>query len=228
MPVILCYGDSNTWGYDAAATATSPFPIRHPRHVRWTGVLASRFGPDFQIIEEGQNGRTTVHDDPLAVASRNGRVHLPVVLESHKPIDVIVLMLGTNDLKTVLAAPAQDIAGGVGLLVKLILQSDAGPDGKAPQVLLVCPPSTGDFAGMPDLAARFVGAREKSLEFPRLYSAVAEQFGIGFLNAQAFVEPTILDGLHLDASSHSTLGNAIADVLAGTYLLPTLSLSEKA
>lgn len=210
MPVILCYGDSNTWGYDAAATATSPFPMRHPRHVRWTGVLGTRLGPDYHIIEEGQNGRTTVHEDPTALASRNGRAHLPVVLESHKPIDLVMLMLGTNDLKALLSVPAQDIANGIALLLKIVMQSDAGPDGKAPRILLVCPPSVGEFVGMPDLAARFAGAREKSLQLPRLLDAIAVQNEVGFLNAQAIVQPTPLDSLHLDAASHLALGEAIA------------------
>ncbi len=214
MPVILCYGDSNTWGYDAAATSASAIPIRHPRHVRWTGVLASRLGADYHIIEEGQNGRTTVHEDPTAFASRNGRAHLPVILESHKPIDVVVLMLGTNDLKTFLNVPPQDIASGAGLLAKLILSSDAGPRGKAPRVLLVCPPSVGDFADLPDLAARFAGAREKSLQFPALYELVAAQLGAGFLNAQELVEPSALDGLHLDAENHHALGEAIARLVS--------------
>ena len=214
MPVILCYGDSNTWGYDAAATAASAIPIRHPRHVRWTGVLAARLGAEYHIIEEGQNGRTTVHEDPIAVASRNGRTHLPVVLESHKPIDLVVLMLGTNDLKTILCAPPQDIAASVGLLAKIILASDAGLRGRAPRVLLVCPPSVGDFAELPDLAARFTGAREKSLQFPALYELVAAQLGAVFFNAQEIVEPSPLDGLHLDAASHSALGEAIARLVS--------------
>jgi lysophospholipase L1-like esterase len=213
MPVILCFGDSNTWGYDADATLRSPMVVRFSREVRWTGVLASTLGPDFVVIEEGQNGRTTVHDDPLALASRNGRDHLPVVLESHKPIDLIVIMLGTNDLKTFLHAPPQDVAGGAGFLVKTALQSDAGPDGKAPRVLLVAPPAVGDFSGLPDLAARFASAREKSLEFPRLYAGVAAQFGVHFLNAQEFAFPNPADGLHLDAASHARLGRAIGEAI---------------
>ena len=214
MPVILCYGDSNTWGYDAAATSASAIPIRHPRHVRWTGVLAARLGADYHVIEEGQNGRTTVHEDPTAFAPRNGRTHLPVVLESHKPIDVVVLMLGTNDLKTFISSPAQDIASGAGLLAKIVLTSDAGPRGKAPRVLLVCPAAVGDFSGLPDLDARFAGAREKSLQFPALYELVAAQLGTGFLNAQEIVEPSPIDGLHLDAASHSALGEAIARLVS--------------
>ena len=98
MKTILCFGDSNTWGFDPDATASSPYPIRHAHDVRWTGVLARELGQEFHVIEEGQNGRTTVHEDPI-VQHRNGRTYLPPCLESHKPIDLVVLMLGTNDLK---------------------------------------------------------------------------------------------------------------------------------
>jgi lysophospholipase L1-like esterase len=213
MAAILCYGDSNTWGYDPDATAGAPFPMRHARAIRWTGVLAAQFGADFHIIEEGQNGRTTVHDDPTADASRNGREHLPVALESHKPLDAVVLMLGTNDLKTFLNLPAQDIANGAALLVRMLLRSDAGPRGNAPRILLVCPPAIGDHAPVPDLAARFAGAREKSLLLPALYESVAAQHGIGFLNGQLHAKPSPRDGIHLDAASHAALGAAIADSL---------------
>ena len=213
MPAVLCFGDSNTWGYDAAATAIPPFPVRHPRGTRWTGVLAAALGPDWHVIEEGQNGRTTVHEDPLADAPRNGLAHLPVVLESHKPLHAVVLMLGTNDLKVMLHLPPQDIAAGAAALVRAVLRSDAGPHAKPPQVLLVCPPAVGDFSGLPDLAARFCQAREKSLQFPVHYAAVAKANGVAFLNAQDFVSPDPVDGLHLDAASHAALGKAIAEGL---------------
>ena len=94
MKTILCFGDSNTWGFDPVGII-APHPIRHPLDVRWTGLLAKELGTDFRIIEEGQNGRTTVHEDPLNVC-RNGIEYLPACLESHKPIDIVVLMLGST------------------------------------------------------------------------------------------------------------------------------------
>ena len=99
MKNILCFGDSNTWGF-IPESILEPQPRRHPHDVRWTGVLARELGSGFQIIAEGQNGRTTVHDDPFATA-RNGKLVLPAILESHKPLDLVVLMIGTNDLKAV-------------------------------------------------------------------------------------------------------------------------------
>ncbi len=217
MRTILCYGDSNTWGYDPAATAQSPFPVRHAPDVRWTGVLARELGPGWRVVEEGQNGRTTVHDDPTAVAPRNGRTFLPVCLESQKPIDLVVLMLGSNDLKTMFSLPAQDIANGAGILVKIILQSDAGPGGKAPQVLLVCPGAIGDLSGLPDLDARLAKARQKSLELPRHYAATAKALGVEFFNAQEVITPSPIDGIHFEADEHAKLGNAIASIVRAKF-----------
>ena len=90
---ILCFGDSNTWGY-------VPLTVdRYPESVRWTGVMAQALGAGFRIIEEGQNGRTTVWDDPLEGDNKNGLRYLPACLESHHPLDLVIIMLGTNDLK---------------------------------------------------------------------------------------------------------------------------------
>jgi lysophospholipase L1-like esterase len=210
MQTILCFGDSNTWGYDPAATARSLFPIRYAPDVRWTGVLAKELGADFRVIEEGQNGRTTVHDDPIAPASRNGRQVLPVILESHKPLDLVVMMLGSNDLKTLFNLPPQDIALGASLLVKMILQSDASPAGKAPQVLLVCPPAIANLDHLPDIAARIVNGREHSLQLPKYYEAVAKLHGVHYLNSQEHTVPSQVDGVHLDAEIHTSLGKAVA------------------
>ena len=94
MKNILCFGDSNTWGF-IPESITESHPRRHPHDVRWTGMLARELGEGFKVIEEGQNGRTTVHDDPFALV-RNAKAVLPAILESHKPLDLVVLMLGTS------------------------------------------------------------------------------------------------------------------------------------
>lgn len=113
MRRILCYGDSNTWGYDAAADD------RFPEEVRWTGVLQQLLGEGFRVIEEGQPGRTTVWDDPIE-EHRNGKTALYSVLESQSPVDLVVLMLGTNDLKPRFSLNAFDIAAGLERLVRII------------------------------------------------------------------------------------------------------------
>ena len=209
MKTILCFGDSNTWGYDPAATAAAPFPIRHPHDVRWTGVFARELGAGFRVIEEGQNGRTTVHDDPFAVA-RNGKTYLPACLESHKPIDLVVMMLGTNDLKNVFASSPGEIATGAGVLARLILQSDAGPGGRAPRLLLVCPPAIGDTSRVPEIAEKFTNGVAKSLALPARYEALAKLLGCAYFNSQTVVTPSPIDGIHLEAGEHDKLGRALA------------------
>lgn len=212
MPAILCFGDSNTWGYDPAASALSPVPRRHPAPRRWTGVLAAALGPGWEVIPAGQNGRTTVFEDPHH-PGRCGRVALPIFLETYQPLDLVVLMLGTNDLKTVFHAPPGEIAAGAAALVRLVRQSAAGPGGAPPQVLLVCPPTVASLEHLPALAEKFADAAARSRRLPECFRAVAEQLGCAFLDAQPLVVPSPLDGLHFDAASHRRLGEAVAQAV---------------
>ena len=202
MDTVVCYGDSNTHGAD---------PITHgrfPRDVRWPGVLASELGDAAAVIEEGLNGRTTLWDDPY-VDFRNGKPYLLPCLRSHQPVDVLVLMLGTNDLKTIFGRAPHEIAAGAGALVDLALTSGTGPDGGAPAVLLVAPPRLGETTDRSELWG-FGEARLTSEALPRLYRNVAELKGVPFLDAAALVGADPADGVHLGADAHAILGHAIA------------------
>lgn len=106
MKNILCFGDSNTFGYDILKDS------RFPWGVRWTSILQEKLGSDYRIIEEGMGGRTTVWDDPIENL-QSGKTYLLSCLESHWPLDLVIIMLGTNDLKTRYALNAHDIAAGV-------------------------------------------------------------------------------------------------------------------
>jgi lysophospholipase L1-like esterase len=207
MKTVLCFGDSNTWGF-IPESITAPHPARHPHDVRWTGVLAKKLGTGFSVIEEGQNGRTTVHDDPFA-AVRNGKAVLPALLESHKPLDLVVMMLGTNDLKAVFGVSPGEIAMGVKVLAQMILSSDSGHKAKPPKLLLMCPPAIGQQNHLPDIAAKFPNAFKDSRELPRHYEALASSLGCPHLNTQTLITAGS-DGIHLDASAHATLGKAVA------------------
>lgn len=209
MKHVLCFGDSNTWGF-IPESISAPFPERHAHDVRWTGVLARELGTEFRVIEEGQNGRTTVHDDPFATM-RNGKLVLPALLESHKPLDLVVLMLGSNDLKSVYGVSPVEIAMGARLLAQMILSSDAGPKHRAPQLLLMCPPAIGEQTHLPDIAAKFIQGPQRSRALPAAYEAVAATLGCGYLNTQEIVAPGY-DNLHLDAAAHGKLGAAVAAV----------------
>ena len=202
MKSVLCYGDSNTWGYDPATRA------RYPPPVRWTGVLATGLGAEYRVIEEGLNGRTTLWDDPF-MDGRNGQPYLLPCLRSHAPVDLLVLMLGTNDLKTIFARAAHEIALGAGTLVDIALTSATGPGDGAPRVLLLSPPGLGELTDRSELWG-FGEARLKAAALPRLYRNVAELKGVPFLDAAALVEADPADGVHLGAEAHAVLGHAVA------------------
>jgi lysophospholipase L1-like esterase len=215
MKNILCFGDSNTWGF-IPESLTESYPRRHPHDVRWTGVLARELGEGFRIIEEGQNGRTTVHDDPFALV-RNAKAVLPALLESHKPLDLVVLMLGTNDLKNVFGVSPSEIAAGAKILVQTVLGSDAGLAAKPPRLLLMCPPTIGQLSHLPDLEAKLTDAQARSQQLPKHYEAVAATLGCAYLNTQEIITPSPVDGIHLDAAAHQKLGKAVAEKIKALF-----------
>jgi lysophospholipase L1-like esterase len=200
VKTVLCYGDSNTWGYDPRTQG------RYPRDVRWPGVLRRELGEGYLVIEEGLNGRTTVWDDPIE-GYKNGMSYLIPCLETHKPIDLVAIMLGTNDLKMRFSVPAFDIANGAGVLVDVVQKSAAGPGGGPPQVLLLAPPAV---ARLTDFAEMFEGAEPKSARFADHYRRVAEERGCAFLDTADVVVSSDLDGIHLEESEHGKLGRAVA------------------
>jgi len=209
MRTVLCFGDSNTWGYDPASGQ------RLPAERRWVGVLQAELGPDCCVIAEGQNGRTTVWDDPIEGTryapggdSKNGARYLLPCLESHHPVDLVVLALGVNDLKARFSLPAEDIARACGQLIDMIRACPFGPEGRAPEVLLVAP---APVAKLTAFATMFAGAREKSQLMGRCYRTQAEERGCAFLDAGEIITASDLDGIHFEASEHAKLGKAVAE-----------------
>lgn len=205
MRQILCYGDSNTWGADAADDTR-----RFPWAVRWPGVLQRELGDGWRVVEDGLGGRTTVYDDPLAL-HRSGRELIGVALECHAPLDLVVIMLGTNDISYAYLSAA-DAAAGAAELAHLVLRSAAGPDGPdgpAPRVLLVCPPPVGPFDRnwRPELWA---GCDEKSRALSREFARAAAGLAVPWLDAGEVVTTSPLDGWHLEAPQHELLGVAVA------------------
>jgi len=200
MYEILCFGDSNTWGYVAGKGS------RYPRETRWPGVLARELGDGFAVIEEGQNGRTTVWDDPVE-GHKNGRAYLVPCLESHAPLDLVVLMLGTNDLKQRFSVPPFDIGWSARSLLEAIGRSAAGRDGAPPAALLVAPPPLGRLS---EFAEMFAGGFEKSRKLALHYRTAAAAFGADFLDAGTVASVSDVDGVHLDAAGHEALGRAVA------------------
>ncbi|MBN8631513.1 MAG: SGNH/GDSL hydrolase family protein [Rhodobacterales bacterium] len=208
---ILLFGDSNTHG-------TMPMPDldfdgRFGREERWAGRLAKLL-PDWEVIAEGHPGRTTVHDDPVEGAHRNGLTVLPALLESHRPLDVVLVMLGTNDLKERFSVNAGDIALSLERLVRVIRTSEAGPGGAAPGVLLVAPPpiiEVGCLAGM------FAGGAAKSQGLAAGIKAAATRSGVAFLDAGKVVSVSPVDGIHYDAEANPALAAAFAAAIAAHF-----------
>ncbi len=203
MKTILCYGDSNTWGYIPGAGE------RFGREIRWCGVMREKLGEGYVVIEEGLNGRTTAHDDPQE-AYRNGCDYLPPCLETHSPIDLVIIMLGSNDIKARFGFQAEDIAGGMEKLLGIIKGSEAGLEGKAPRILLLSPPHVSPQTELID----FIGRYEVSKRLGALYEQLASQYGCSFLDVSTVVGVSDLpDGLHLNEKAHAALGSALAGIV---------------
>ncbi len=207
MRTILCYGDSNTWGFTPGTGA------RYPYDVRWPGAMAQLLGPEYHVVEDGVNGRTTCRDE-AGKPWRNGRDSLKYTLNAQKPIDLAIVMLGTNDLKTVDAA---ETAQGAAEVVHCLRHADgvysypyASPifTGK-PEILLVSP-----IHAMWEEDGADAGTAywyRESRRFAGLYADVAAKLEVHFLDAAEFAAPGREDGVHLLPAGHAALARAMAD-----------------
>jgi lysophospholipase L1-like esterase len=210
MPVIVVFGDSNTWGSDPATGE------RLPRPQRWPSVLQRELGPDFEVIAEGLRGRTTVHDDPIE-PYRSGADALPPCLMSHAPVDLVILALGCNDLKKRFSLSAFDIADGAARLIFLTRAYGEGPDARPPRILLIAPPP---IARLSAYAEMFEGGTEKSRLLGERFCAVAEQEGVAFLDAGQVIRCSDLDGIHYEADQHELLGRSAAKAVHSALSSP--------
>lgn len=205
---VLCFGDSLTWGW---VPKEPPVPSeRFPRDVRWTGVLAATLGSGYRVLEEGLSGRTTTADDPTD-PRLNGSRYLPAALATHLPLDLVILMLGTNDTKAALGRSAFDIATGMSVLVGQV-QSCAGGVGTsypAPRVLVVSPPP---LAPVPDpwFELVFRGGQEKCAALAEMYRALAAFSGTAFFDAGSVISTDGVDGVHFSQQNNLDLGRALA------------------
>lgn len=213
---ILCFGDSNTWGCIPRWEDSEEPSKRHPRGVRWTSVLQERLGERVQVIEEGMGGRTTVRELPNPNGEgpfKVGKSFLPVCLITHRPLDMVILMLGTNDLHQPICPAEEELGDGVRELIRII---DAYPktwrDGRRPRILLVAPPCLKKAEGRREVWKLFgeEGLRLSHL-FGTVYRQVAQETGVDFLDAGDYIQPSDADGVHLTAEAHMRLGNAIAE-----------------
>jgi lysophospholipase L1-like esterase len=165
--------------------------------------------PRWQVIEEGLNGRTTCREDPVE-GDKNGLRQLIPILESHKPLDVVAVMLGTNDLKVRYSPMPYDIARGAQRVVTAARDSGTGADNSPPRVLMICPPPTVDSPGFKHL---FGDSVELSGKLSPLYRQLARECGALFLDAGKVIQTSAADGIHLEPEDHRKLAAAVAEIL---------------
>jgi lysophospholipase L1-like esterase len=206
MTTVLCFGDSNTHGTPPIETLGAYG--RYGSDVRWPCVMARSLGWD--LIEEGLPGRTAQFADPVMGRHMDGRDGLKIALESHGPIDWLVLMLGTNDVKARYGASPEMITGGIAALLDIAQSPDMQTRHNGFSVLLICPPPVLEQGPIAD---QFYGGRQRSLELPLTYHALARARRARFLDAGRVIEVSAEDGVHFGPAAHAALGHAVADAL---------------
>ena len=210
---IVCLGDSNTHGYCADPNDCADHGIRFNENERWTCRLQKYLGDDYLVTEEGLSGRTTVFVDPLHESMDALSVAYPI-LKSHEFVDLLVIMLGTNDVKERFASSAACVAIGMGRLVKKAMATECwGPN--KPNVLVIAPPHIGE--GMPKSKVgptMGAGCVEKSRELAYYYKQQCDLIGCHFLDAQELgCEFNNIDCMHLTRKGHETMANALAELI---------------
>jgi lysophospholipase L1-like esterase len=206
VKTILAYGDSLTWGYNAVG------PSRHAYEDRWPSVLETELAGKARVIPDGLNGRTTAFDDHLSPADRNGARTLPTALVTHAPLDLVIIMLGANDMKPWIHGSPFTAKYGLLRLVEIVRGTEYGFGWTAPKILLVSPPAVSrtDNAEFKEF---FAGGDAASQHLARLYAELAEMTGCGFFDAGSVAKTTPLDGVHLDAENTRGIGRGIAPVV---------------
>ena len=212
MKSILCFGDSNTWGF--MPRRDKP-PVkadnRYPWDVRWTGRLEAMLGPGWRVVEEALNGRTTMFDCFME-EHRNGLSAIDVCLLSAMPVDMVILMLGTNDSKLAFGKPPFVIAQGMQRLIARIAGGayGYGPGGKKPEILVVSPIRMTEGVLTSWLSEEFDAASiERSGKLAPYFERVAAQNGVRFLDAGAVISASPLDGIHMDAEGHAKMAELV-------------------
>ena len=205
---ILAYGDSLTYGYDPSGIGRLPYADR------WPTVLELGLGGKARVIAEGLGGRTTVHDDHFADADRNGARILPTLLSSHGPLDMVIIMLGTNDLKPFHGRTAMECANGVGRLVQIVRGHAAGEGETAPQIVIVSPPNLCKTSH-PEMMVHFGedAAIAESKRMAGFYKQRADLFGTGFFDASTVANPDPADGVHLDGPNTRAIGQGLVPLV---------------
>ena len=200
---ILCFGDSNTWGYD-------PRGGRYDEETRWPMRLQTLLGEGYTVVEEGFNGRTCVYDDPIEGGYKSGAAYLPPCLMSHNPLDLVIIMLGTNDTKRRFNLTPMTIGEGMMQLIRLTRLYAADVQGNPPKVLVVAPPPIrenlmksrhGECFGEQAVAVSKGLAAE--------YARIAKLLRCEFFDAASWAEVSSIDAVHLTKEGHLGLAEGL-------------------
>ncbi|MGI6007882.1 MAG: SGNH/GDSL hydrolase family protein [Ruminococcus sp.] len=205
MKRILCYGDSNTWGFIPGKG------LRYPWNIRWTGILSENINriQETAVIEEGLCGRTTAYDLPLE-PMRNGYQMFPVIYESAAPVDLVIIMLGTNDRR--LGVSPEESGAALELYIKYLHSMEILSLYPVPDILLIAPPFVGsEIINKPEGFYYREKSAEESRRLPEIYRKTAEKYGCRFLDASSVCQASEEDNIHLTAWGHARLGEAVCD-----------------
>lgn len=208
MKNVLCFGDSLTWGTDPSTS------VRYARHERWPAVMGEKIGAGrVHVIEEALGGRTTAFDDHTAAADRNAARILPTLLASHQPLDLVVILLGTNDLKPHISGSPGAAASGVKRLIEIVRTFPYLDGTSTPQILVVAPPHIVPTQH-PFLGPMFAGAAQMGSELAAHLARICQELNCAFFDAGPHASASAVDGVHLDKTQTHLLGRALAAPIA--------------
>ena len=204
---ILCFGDSNTYGY-------TPTGGRYDENTRWPMRLNRELGSEYTVIEEGFNGRTCVFDDPVEGGYKSGVKYLPPCLMTHNPLDAVLLMLGTNDTKKRFGMTPMTIGQAMMQLVHTAKLYAVNEAGKTSRIIIVAPPPIlGNLMQTRHAECFGEQAIEVSRGLSMEYRRISKLMRCDFFDASPYAEPSTLDAVHLTGESHIRLAIALAEKL---------------
>ncbi len=208
MPVLLTFGDSNTHGTPPIVNLGAY--DRYDAATRWPPLVRAALGAGWELVEEGLPGRTAQFPDPCMGAHMDGRDGLKIALQSHGPIDVLVIMLGTNDVKARFGYSAEQVTSGIACLLDIaqdmVMQARHGGF----RILVICPPPVLEQG---PIAPQFYRSAALSRSLPSHYRALAAARGCGYLDAGQVIEVSPVDGVHLEKDAHGKLALAVANAV---------------
>lgn len=205
---VICYGDSNTWGYDPETQA------RYPYEKRWTTLLAEALGTGYDVIPEGLDGRTTAFDPDETRTWQNGLTHLAPTLATDNPVEFLVIMLGTEDCRKSLNVTPEESAAGLDQLITSAENNCRDIQHDIPTIIVVSPPVILDQFEITIPEIEFdASSAEKSAQLERLYEEVAKAHNCVFVNPDDSVEVSAADNVHLSEEGHKALAELLTQVI---------------